>query len=449
MSITGRLAAKSKAGDNRKAKQKGPEAAMITTARLSFLFLVFLLTAVSAADDAAKTEGPDTFQRQDIPLENIWAYQMPGTHILSADRTGPERKFVSEEEGPLVEEVVRALVPARNVESKRSGFAVTGTGLAALNEAHFCLAEKQQARLAFPTDREISLVVFSELADRYFYVEHVRREGLKIKVEYRLVPHAEKVLSQHFAIVPVGSLPAGRYRVEMMQLPMRQSEIDAGFEPAIDTYSSRIACQPFSFLVRDEEPPKNIPLSDVWAYNMSGTRELTDVMGANQEFITPEGEMVRDIRRALSEKPPQAQAQRGFVVEGTGLDALREAHARLVKKEKPKALPPDTDLSIVFFAHRTGVNVQLHDVRVERGGEVFVVRYQFVPHDEKYVSEHFALIPIGKLPENKFVVGIQQYPMEPKYAREGCPAISLEVAQQIVCPGFQFKTRQLPSPANK
>ena len=112
----------------------------------------------------------------------------------------------------------------------------------------------------------------------------------------------------------------------------------------------------------------------------------------------------------------------------------------LVDGKKPQeTFPPDTKVSLVFFSYQYGPYVHLH--KVTRRGNLINVRYQFVPHKTEEVTEHFALIPIGKLAAGKVRVEIIQSPMEPKFVKAGWKDIKPDIASRIVCGSFSFDVK--------
>jgi hypothetical protein len=150
--------------------------------------------------------------------------------------------------------------------------------------------------------------------------------------------------------------------------------------------------------------PIEIPLKEVWALNMPGTQDVNklDVRLdrpnlSNQELR--KRSLVVGISWATRDRKAGQSPGPGFVVSGNGAEALRNAHAVITnaeKKKKPDQIaPPDTELSIVFYAHTSG---RYHWItQIERNGNDFVVTYQSTPHTTADVTNHFALIPVGKV----------------------------------------------------
>lgn len=183
----------------------------------------------------------------------------------------------------------------------------------------------------------------------------------------------------------------------------------------------------------EEAKSRIIALDQIWGYNLPGTRDLLKIEGRSSAK-----QQIEEIRDALSTPPPQGkEASAGFAVAGSGADALREAHAVLVGGKKPRqTLPQDSELSLVFFSYQFGPYVHLQ--KVLRRGNVIEVQYLFVPHKTEEVTEHFALIPLGKLAAGKVRVEITQLPMEKRFVSAGWNDIAPEVARRIVCRPFSF-----------
>jgi hypothetical protein len=65
-----------------------------------------------------------------------------------------------------------------------------------------------------------------------------------------------------------------------------------------------------------------------------------------------------------------------------------------------------------------------------------------VPHEESNVTEHFALIPIGKLQPGKYEIRIIQIPMDAKLVERGFKPPSRAVAASTVCQSSEFEIKE-------
>jgi hypothetical protein len=127
-----------------------------------------------------------------------------------------------------------------------------------------------------------------------------------------------------------------------------------------------------------DKKPVEIPLKDVWALDMPGTRPMRH--GAPPDKA-PEAPLVADIRQALYRVPVNQGPGKGFAVTGVDMDALRNAHSVIVKKQKPKdTLPADNEVMVAFFSRSAGSYV--HIKHVERRNNEVIISYHFVQHPE-------------------------------------------------------------------
>lgn len=180
---------------------------------------------------------------------------------------------------------------------------------------------------------------------------------------------------------------------------------------------------------------EEIPLSEIWAMDMPGTKALNRNMRAGK-FVSEEGPLLEEIRW---DKP---STREGFAVVGTGMKALQNAYKVLVKNERPKNLfTTGKELSIVFFTGSLTQYIYLHDVK--RNGNQIVVRYKLVPHQTLNMSKHLALIPLCDLQAGKYNVTIERLPLEDRYVKVGWkdpPA----GAEGLVSKSFSFTVEEKP-----
>jgi hypothetical protein len=96
---------------------------------------------------------------------------------------------------------------------------------------------------------DISLVFFSYQAGSFVHVRHVKRRGSVIQIRYQFVPHILAIVTSHFAIMPLGKLPEGKYRVDITQEPMNRGSIGSNGDPKNEKWAEEVICKPFSFAV--------------------------------------------------------------------------------------------------------------------------------------------------------------------------------------------------------
>jgi len=205
---------------------------------LTFTIVVFMFSTTA-------TRGDEVNQ---IPLDQIWALRMPGTRNIGELETDkPPRS----EHGALVVELHRALARA-HVEGKdaKAAFAVLGTGLEALRQAHAVLVEKKELRETFPSDSEVSVVFFSYSFGSYVQIHEAQRRENLIEIKYRFTPHKVKEMTAHVAIIPLGTLARGDFEVSIIQMPMEKRFIDGGFKPIEPDVAQQVVSGSFCFSVQ-------------------------------------------------------------------------------------------------------------------------------------------------------------------------------------------------------
>ncbi len=150
-----------------------------------------------------------------IPLNEIWALQMPGTRPMNVTMRGDPSDYESPE-GPLVAEILETLAydPHKHPTAD-SGFAVSGTGMEALRETHAVLVQGKPRKKSFQVSEPISLVFFSYSFGSYVHLVGAEQRDNVIQLLYRLVPHRTKEMTAHLALVPVPKLVNGSIPVEI------------------------------------------------------------------------------------------------------------------------------------------------------------------------------------------------------------------------------------------
>lgn len=204
------------------------------------LVLVVYTTATisSAVEQNKKTEAVE------IPLKSIWAHAMPGTRdIHELEKAAlPAKQAAS-----LDNQIGDALQFLPKGKTTAKGFAVVGTEKEAVTKALAALVNKQQPRQTFLADAQVFVFFYSHSFGQYVHLDNVERRDKTVKIAYRFVPHATKQLTAHYALIPLGKLPVGKYRVDIVRLPLEQKYIDQGFKPVDSQWDNRVVCEPFSF----------------------------------------------------------------------------------------------------------------------------------------------------------------------------------------------------------
>jgi hypothetical protein len=206
---------------------------------------VLLVAATSSRKTASET----------IALDQIWAYEIPGTHDVRelepqhfgkhvADLSGEQQLKLLH--GSRTQQILDSLVYLREEEKLQAqpGFAVTGSPAEALRQAHDVLANKRKPRHTFSDKEDIYAIFFSHQFGNYVRINKVVRKNTDIEIEYQFVPHRTKEVTNHFAIIPLGKLPVGKYHVAIVQAPQN------GNRKLGSEVENRIVCHPFSFSIK-------------------------------------------------------------------------------------------------------------------------------------------------------------------------------------------------------
>lgn len=189
-----------------------------------------------------------------------------------------------------------------------------------------------------------------------------------------------------------------------------------------------------------------IPLDSIWAYHLPGTKDIQELEPL-PDLRDPSfkdaysGSSVVKIARYLSTYVPEKKAGPGFVVVGTGKDALDRAYSVVQEKAKHKKaeqpiMPRDTDLSLVFYAYTAGCPLEIESVEKSAGS--VTVKYRFVTRDAVHGSKKFAIIPLGRFEEGTVRVDIEQIPTDDPKVAEVVQRVN---AERLICDSFSFDVR--------
>lgn len=178
-----------------------------------------------------------------------------------------------------------------------------------------------------------------------------------------------------------------------------------------------------------------IPLKEIWADSMPGTINIYELEGTPSD-----NPLMAEINKKHGFKTWQDKAGPAFAVQGTGLEALKNAHAVITEKQsRPTSLPQDSEVSVIFFSLEFGNYVHL--TKVERDKNTINIRYEFVPHTQKHLTRHFAIIPLGKLPKGQYKVDVGAEPFADRFRDQGMVEIPDERKLPRVSPSFEFSVK--------
>ena len=194
---------------------------------------------------------------------------------------------------------------------------------------------------------------------------------------------------------------------------------------------------------RDDEIETSlvIPLEDIWAWNISGTKSLMTLTSVDPSKKNKYWTYIEDVNQTLGPVDQNNQSSRGVVVKGTGLDALRNVHAIRTKHQaSEETIKAGSDISILFFMHAMSPNLQLKRVTVEN--YTIEIVYELVPRIDAGKTTHFALIPIQAVKEGQYQVKFTRSTSTETFDDVGISQLPIEVSELAVSKPFHFKVIQ-------
>lgn len=155
----------------------------------------------------------DKQKETEIPLNKIWALNMPGAKDITEldPRTRAKNsKYISN---------IGRVLTIRSTEPEKAGpcFLVRGEGKVALENAAKILTGEEVPKQTFPTDEELSLVFYSLAAPGYVHLKSVWQSDRHVEVRYQVVIHQSAEMTVHFALIPLGKPPAGQLSVKTFE----------------------------------------------------------------------------------------------------------------------------------------------------------------------------------------------------------------------------------------
>jgi hypothetical protein len=183
-----------------------------------------------------------------IPLKDIWALEMRGSGTKDVVDLEPDRPGIDSFRERIAK-TLRPSIPGEIPPKPRSAFAVSGTGHIALEEACAVLEDRKKPNSCFSSGNDVSVIFFSYAFSWYVRLIDVERQGTTIRIHYQFVPHLTNDMSQHFAIIPLGTLPDGKYQVEILQTDIEKKWLESGIKPINDDKAAIIISKSFSFEV--------------------------------------------------------------------------------------------------------------------------------------------------------------------------------------------------------
>jgi hypothetical protein len=192
--------------------------------------LLCLMAVASQYVIAAEPKPTSSDEPATIPLDQIWAYQMRGLKSVFdleplQQSEDAEHSLANTPSKTLSVEIAKALSAdisrrwPRDDESAGPGFAVRGVGRQALESLYDIMVRDQRPAECFSTDDDVSLVFLMYQFGSYAEIQTVERRSNNYEIQWRFIQPIDQTQAAHFALIPCGQLPAGKYHVEMKQMP--------------------------------------------------------------------------------------------------------------------------------------------------------------------------------------------------------------------------------------
>lgn len=206
---------------------------------------------------------------EEIPLKDVWAYRTPGAKDVAELEDAKAEVNPQDTPAEALERMknspLRAMLKQLRGRFRKSyknpdeplpaSIVVNGTG----NEAFENLSRAIKADPAifengaasdFDASKPFTVVMFTAESDAYLYVEKILWDGEVLSVAYRVVPHLNREVTQHLALIPVEKTSASGLKVELLPFVVDDRFADLGQPPPDTKALTRLVSQPIAI-----EPP--------------------------------------------------------------------------------------------------------------------------------------------------------------------------------------------------
>jgi hypothetical protein len=228
LAVIGLTASASSAGGKSPATQPAASLASATN---------FPATQPSAPSAVTQTPttAPAEAVTKEIPLEKVWAYQMPGTHPMDMALLEDGKTYATAD-GKMISEALAGLKDFGS--DVRGGFAVAGANSAALIEAHKVLAGGAAVGGSLDRGQKISVVFFSNQPGLCVHLKKITQKGSLVEIAYQFVARESKDPTPQLAIIPLYDLPAGTLKIVLrsegnLANPVDPHDVAGGEGPSI------------------------------------------------------------------------------------------------------------------------------------------------------------------------------------------------------------------------
>jgi hypothetical protein len=213
--------------------------------RILAIAVVWLCCCIGYAEEAVE-----------IPLSEAWGLNFRETkqaaHLERESNAKDEYRPPTYEErsqrliNSMTYQIHRALGDRSRTEM-RPGFAVTGEGREALEQVHAILVKGKTSQDRFPQGIKISAVFFTRRIGS-MHLMKIERVGNTITINYCREPTASHpIVSPKVAMIPLGKLAPGKYRVNILGFSKKPDSPKSSCEPITEDRIKNQVCQPYEF----------------------------------------------------------------------------------------------------------------------------------------------------------------------------------------------------------
>lgn len=376
-----------------------------------------LLTTVSWLSVPLATAAPPESGAVEIPLEEIWALDTPGAQDI---------RSLDSADDPIVE---TALKQAAESKDRDHSYVVRGEGVEALRE-FLRVRNNPDFWNRLPADQPLSIVFYTNAIPKDVDLEAVERTGNTFRLHFRFAPLHANEATLHLGVIPIGKLPVGNYFVTPARAQAEQGVVRP--EPSPQLLVGGISGCSFHVVAGpggSPPPPQlvEIPLTDIWAYRMPGTRDMNEFNepGSKDPFVD---KVLLQIRNSWHHRS-------GMAVQGEGRDALDNLYRVRTERLPHNTVKANSPISLAIFTRGTKGIVYLDNVR--RLGNEFTIQYRFAPTHAQETGSTIALIPVGQLEAGMYKVSLERLPLEQEYRDRGFREPPREWINNI-CSSFSF-----------
>jgi hypothetical protein len=210
--------------------------------RIAILLALFLGCSVSYAEDSVE-----------IPLSEVWSIGFRETKQaahLEPEFFGRREDRQGSHFNSMIFQISRTLSREKHSDTAmRSGFAVLGEGREALEQIYAILVKGKTYQERFPQSSNVSAVFLTRQIG-FMHLTKIERVGSIFTINYCREPTASNpIISPKVAIIPLGELAPGTYRVEILGYSKKPDSPKSPCELITEEGIKNQVCKSFEFEV--------------------------------------------------------------------------------------------------------------------------------------------------------------------------------------------------------